>query len=449
MSEGPGPPSRRATILWPLALVAAVHLLTTPGQWLLTDQAEYIVVADHLVEHGSLHLSEPGEAPPPELPWVRAAHPGQPQRSRLLPLTSLTLAPFVLADRLLGSPLPPTDRPLVQLQGHVFVLAALALLGLALVDRGTSASAVALAVTLTGLAWPVWQASRRGGAEAVYVFLVALFLLGRVRAGLTPRARRAGQVMMAAACALLPWGNPTGAILGGALLAGSAAEEAFGDRAFAALIAPAAAWMVSCLALVALWNFGYHGSWWLGGYAPYYGEPRSVVDARALPHGIALHLRVIVMEAGPLVAVAIAGAVAATRRERAALLPAVAMVMAMLAVFASFPQPDPTRRLVAAWPAWGLVAGRAFGSLRLPLPARQAALAIAAVVGFNGFWAAEGRYHAGPGGLFYPSVAWVRLWIASAPAWQFALPCLILIAALVVATRRTSDLLAIDEPARG
>lgn len=224
MSEGPGP-SRRATILWPLTLVAAAHLLTTPGQWLLTDHAEYIVVADRLVGRGSLHVSEPGEAPPRELPWLAPARPGEPLRSRLLPLTSVALAPFVLADR--------------------------------------------------------------------------------------------------------------------------------------------------------------------------------------------------------------------------------ALVGAMVLVFATFPQPEPTRRMAAAWPAWGMAAGRMPSHLRLRLAARQAVLALAAVVGFNGFWNAEGRYHAGPGGLFYPSVVWVRLWIASAPAWQFALPCAALVVALVIAAARTSRLLALDEPAHG
>lgn len=446
MTEGPGPPSRRATILWPLILVAAVHLLTTPGQWLLTDQAEYIRVADRLVGRGTLHLAEPGEAPPPELPWVPPALPGQPLRSRLLPLTSIALAPLVLADRAFGWTRPPGDRPLVQLQGHVFVLVALGFIGLALHEERTSAAAVAAAVVLTGLTWPVWQTSRRGGPEALYVFLIALFLLGRARAG---DAGRGGVVLMSIACALVPWGNPTGAILGAAVLAGAAAEDRVLARSPRRLLVPAAAWAASSAAVVLLWNAGYHGDWLLGGYAHHLAAPGTVVVESTIPRGIALHLRSVVMEAGPLVALAGAGALAGGRRDRATLLTPLALTFAMVVLFAAFPQPEPTRRLAAVWPAWGVAAGRGFGRLQWPLAARQAMLALGAVVGFYGFWITEGRYHAGPGGLFYPSVAWVRLWIASAPAWQFVLPCGALLAALMVATARTSRLLAVDEPAHG
>ena len=449
MSEGSGPSSRRATILWPLTLVAAVHLLTTPGQWLLTDQAEYILVADRLVGRGSLHLSEPGEAPRPELPWVAPARPGEPQRSRLLPLTSIALAPFVLADRALGSTRPPPDRPLVHMQGHVFVLAGLGVMGLTLAQNRASAAAIAAALVLTGLAWPVWQVSRRGGAEAIFIFLVALFALGDARADDGTSTHRTGILLMSLACALLPWGNPTGAVLAAALLVGTGAERAWTGQNPRALVAPVLAWAASSAALVVLWNHGYQGHWALGGYAPHYGAPHSVVDAASFPRGIGLHLRAIALESGPLLAVALAGALAGDRRDRAALLPPLALVGAMVLLFATFPQPEPTRRLAAAWPAWGVVAGRTLGRLRFPLPARQGVLAVAAVVGFHGFWITEGRYHAGPGGLFYPSVVWVRLWIGSAPAWQFALPCVALVVAVVVATARTSRLLAEDAPAHG
>ena len=450
MSEGPSPPaSLAATILWPLTLVAAVHLLTTPGQWLLTDQAEYILVADRLVGRGSLHLAEPGEPRRAELPWVAPAPPGEPQRSRLMPLTSVALAPFVLADRALGSTRPPADRPLVHLQGHVFVLAGLGLLGLALAKHRASAAGIAAAVVITGLTWPVWQVSRRGGAEAIFIFLVALFALGHARAGDGTKMHRTGVVLMSLACALLPWGNPAGAVLAAALLGGAAAERAWTGAGPRVLTGPVLAWAASSAALVVLWNHGYHGHWWLGGYAAHLAAPGSVIDAASLPRGIGLHLRAIALEAGPLLAVVGAGALAGNRRDRAALLPPLALVGAVVLLFATFPQPEPTRRLAAAWPAWGFAAGRTFGRLRWTLAVRQAVLALAAVVGFHGFWSAEGRYHAGPGGLFYPSVVWVRLWIASAPAWQFVLPCAALVVLLVVAAGKTSRLLAVDEPVHG
>lgn len=450
MSEGARPPaSLVATILWPLALVAAVHLLTTPGQWIVTDQKEYILVADRLVGRGSIHLAERDEGPRTELPWVAPARPGEPQRSRLLPLTALALAPFLLADRALGSTRPPTDRPLVHLQGHVFVLAGLGLLGLALTEHRAKSAAIASALVLTGLAWPVWQVSRRGGPEAIFFFLVALFLLGHSRAGDGTKTPGRGVLLMSAACASLPWGNPTGAVLGAALLVGVVGERAWTGQGLKPLGAPVLAWAASTAALIGLWNHGYHGHWWLGGYASHYGAAKSVVDAASLPRGIALHLRAVALDAGPLLAVAVAGALAGNRRDRAGLMTPLALVGAMLLVFATFPQPEPTRRLAAAWPAWGLAAGRTLGRFRWTLTLREAVLALAAVVGFYGFWSTEGRYHAGPGGLFYPSVVWVRLWIASAPAWQFVIPCAALVVLLVVATGKTARLLAVDETVHG
>ena len=442
MNEGGTAGSRVAPLAWPLALVAGIHLLTTPGQWLVTDQKEYIVVADRLAGSGTLHLAEAGEAPHAELPWVQPAAPGEPQRSRLLPLTSVALVPFALADRALGSSRTPADRPLVHLQGHVFVLAGLALVGLAVSGAGAPAGAAA-AVVLTGLSWPVWQVSRRGGVEAIFVFLVALFMLGAARAR-TPPAPGSGVAMMAAAAALLPWGNPTGTILGAAALAGAAGERWWTGAGLRALAWPAAAWAVSCAALIGLWNHGYHGHWWLGGYATHLSAPRSVVDPSAIARGAGAHLAAIAVDAAPLVVVALAGASLGPRAGRAALATPVALLGAMVALFSPFPAPEPTRRLAAAWPAWGVAAGPAFARLFRTLPAREAALGIAAVIGFHGFWSTEGRYHAGPGGLFYPSVLWVRLWIDAAPRWHYALPCAALFALVVVAAGRTARLLAAD-----
>ena len=443
MNEGGGASSPLAPLAWPLALVAGIHLLTTPGQWLVTDQKEYILVADRLAGRGSLHLAEAGEAPRADVPWVAPAAPGQPQKSRLLPLTSIALVPFVLADRALGTARAPADRPVAHLQGHAFVFAALALVGLAVLHEGTQASGAAAAIVLTGLCWPVWQVSRRGGPEAIFVFLVALFVLGAARSR-SPRAPGSGVGMMAAAAALLPWGNPTGPILGAALVAGAAVERGATGAGFSALAWPAAAWAASSAAVIGLWNHAYHGHWLLGGYAPHYGAPRSVVDPSAVAHGIAVHVTAIAAQAGPLVTVALAGAWLGPRARRAALAAPLALVASMVALFSPFPQPEPTRRLAAAWPAFGAVAGSAFPRLFRGLPAREAALAIAAVLGFHGFWSTEGRYHAGPGGLFYPSVLWVRMWIDSAPPWQYAVPCAALAALVAVAAARTARLLAAD-----
>jgi hypothetical protein len=441
-----GPAAITPAIFWPLALVASVHLLTTPGQWLVTDQAEYILVADRLLERGSLHLAEAGETPRVELPWVTQPLPGQPQRSRLLPLTSIVLLPFVAADRLAASSLPPASRPLVHLQGHVFVLAGLGVMALALVRRGASDSTIAVTVVLTGLAWPIWQVSRRGGPEPVFVLLVALFLLGQaLREG---GAFRQGLLAMALVCALLPWGNPTGLVLGGALLVGAAAEDAWTGGSPRALAIPAATWAVSTGAVILLWNHGYHGDWRLGGYAPYHSATGSVVDAASVWSGLRLHLEAIVVYGAPLIAVALAGGALGSGRERVALCVPVALVASMIMMFAAFPQPEPARRIAAAWPALGGAAGRAILRARWPVGVRQVLVALGAVVGFHGFWSAEGRYFEG-GGFFYPSVLWVRLWIREAPAWQFLVPSAALLILLIVAASNTSRQLARDEVVAG
>jgi hypothetical protein len=318
-------------------------------------------------------------------------------------------------------------------------------IAVALVERRVTPGAIAAALVLTGLAWPVWQVSRRGGPEAVFILLVGLFLVAQTRVA---SGTRHGVALMAVACALLPWGNPSGAILAAAMLAGSWGEALWNGQHPRRLAVPAAAWAASTAAQVVLWNHGYHGHWWLGGYAAYLATPGSVVDPPSVLGGLGLHLMAMAKEAGPLIAVAAAGAFAGDRRERAALFVPVAMVAAMLVVFAAFPQPEPTRRLAAAWPAWGYCAGRTIRNLSAGPTVRQGVIALAAVIGFHGFWTTEGRYFAGPGGLFYPSVLWVRLWIESAPAWQFLVPAAALLAAMVVAASHATRLIAFDGPAQ-
>jgi hypothetical protein len=436
-------PSRAASLAWPLALVAGIHLLTTPGQWLSTDQKEYILVADRLVGRGSLHLAEAGEAPRTDLPWVAPAAPGQPQRSRLLPLTSIALAPLVLADRGIAGSRPPADRPLVQLQGHAFVLAGLALVGLAVAGEGVPAAGAAAAIVLTGLSWPVWQVSRRGGPEAIFVLLVALFVLGAARAS-APRTAASGVAMMAVSAALLPWGNPTGPVLAASLLAGYGAFRWVSGGDLRVLAWPAAALTASSAAVVVLWNHHYHGHWWLGGYATHLSAAGSVVDPAVLAGGVREHVASAAVQGGVLLAIALAGAYSVAPARRWALAVPAALLASMLALFSAFPQPEPTRRLAAVWPAWGAAAGAAFPGLFRSLSAREAGVALAAVIGFHGFWSTEGRYHEGPGGLFYPSVLWVRMWIDGVPAWQYALPCAALLALVAVAASRTTRLLAED-----
>src|SRR6185436_1736568 len=128
----PGPVgASRGPWLWALALVASLHLLTTAGAWYVTDHAEYLFVARRLLEHGTFDLASPGVRRVEMLPWLVQGR-GDTLRTRLLPGTPLTLVPLLAADRALGLEDPRQFGRLVHLQGHLFVLAGLFLVGRAI-----------------------------------------------------------------------------------------------------------------------------------------------------------------------------------------------------------------------------------------------------------------------------------------------------------------------------
>jgi hypothetical protein len=437
---GPASASRSARWLWALLLVASIHLLTTAGAWYVTDHAEYLFVARRLLDHGTFDLAPAGVRRVEMLPWLVPGD-GETLRTRLLPATPLTLVPLLAVDRAFGLEDPRQFGRIVHLQGHLFVLAGLFLLGRTVRRLGGSDAAAASAVLLAGVCWPVWLVARRIGPEPMLFFLVCAFLAAAPRAEAGPRKAAAG--LRPAVCAFLPLVHPTGTVIGLTLLAAGFVDAWLDDGAQVGDRVRSLAWAVGGLALglagvVLCWNGLYHGDWYRGGYGPYATAP--FFGVREPLAGLMLHLRALALEGGVVLTVAFAGMRVAGRPRAFGLTSALGLTTALLLLFATFYQPEPARRLVVVWPCWALIVGRTWDRLRLRGPAAQALLAAAFLVGFYWLIWNEGRHHPGPGGLFYPNILWVKLLVAGAPAWRL-FPVAVLSLLLFVSAARTSGLL--------
>ncbi len=421
---------------WGLLLVASIHLLTTAGAWYVTDHAEYLFVARRLLDRGTLDLAEPGVRRVAALPWLIAPRDG-PLRTRLLPATPLSLLPLLALDRALGSERPNQYGRLVHLQGHVFVLAGLALLASAVQSRGASSRATALTVALTGLVWPVWLVARRIGPEPILVFLVCAFLAGGER-GMAGQ-RRAAVVSQLAVCALLPWVSPTGPLIGLALVLAGLVDAWLDARRGArpagtprrplplAAWAPAIGLGIGVVSVVLLWNYLYHGDWWLGGYAPY--AKAQFFGVRHPVQGFGLHLQALLLEGPFILLLALLGLwCTGTPRAQGLTLP-LCLTTALVLLFSSFYQPEPARRLAVVWPCWAVVVGRTLDRLKLAGPVPQALLGLSGLSGFYWLMRYEGRHHLGRDGLFYPNVLWVERLVTGAPPgpWVAALVMLLVL----------------------
>jgi hypothetical protein len=420
---------------WALLLVGCIHVLSTPGTWQVTDHAESLYTARRLLDHGTLTLADAGTQRIEALPWA-AGRPGEPIRSRLSPLPAVALVPFLWADRQLGWEDPVDYGRLVHVHGHVFVLAGLALLGSTLLRSGASAGAAAVAVAAVGLSWPVWQVSRRGGPESLLFVFVSLFVAAEFEAP-TRRTR----LLQALVCLFVPWAHATGALLSVALAAGAFCEPLRGRGLLGALSQvrlPAAGALAGGSGLL-VWNHLYHGSWWAGGYAAY--APESYFAAVNPLAGLWVHVFGIAVQAPAPILLAWAGARASGGWRTAGLALPLALSAVLVMLFATFYAPEPARRLAAIWPAWGLVVGGTWDRLRWRTPAPQIVLAAAGVLGFYWFMAYEGRYYPGPGGLFYPSVRWLKLAIDGEPVWRTAAPAGLLFGLACLAAARTWRLL--------
>jgi hypothetical protein len=413
---------------WALVLVASLQLLTTAGTWVVTDQAEALFTARRLLTAGTLDLAPDGAKAPRQIPWAPGSA-GKPLRSRLLPLPALSLTPLLWLDRRLGLEDPTDYGRVVHLQGHLFVLATLALLGFAVKRAGGEDSGAAMAVVLAGLAWPVWMASRNGGAEPILALLVMIV------ASLGPDgADLRGELPLAArgaALALLSWTNPSGSVLAVALAAASWWPGREPRRSVLWLCFGTATGIAS---VMVLWNALRHGSPLLGGY--HLVTNGDYFLATSPLRGGADYARSC-LEQGPfLLSLALLGAASRGRRSRRELVSPFLLLLAVTALFATYYSPEPERRLAAVWPVFGLSLGRGWPALGWRSPAAQLTLAAAGLLGFHFFFQAAGHYYPGPGNLYYPGVLWVKLALDHGLSLIWALPVLLLSATSLLSGER-------------
>jgi hypothetical protein len=420
---------------WLLALVVAgsVHLLTTSGNWAILDHGEILYTARHLLHHGTFDLAPAGVPRLKFMPTV-AARPGYPVRSRFLPIPTLTLVPLLFVDERLGWADDRAFGHVVHLQGHAFVLAGLALLGLAVRRRGGGDSAAAAAVLLGGLAWPVWLVSRRVGPEPVLIFLVCAYMLGEA----TP-STRGSRILRTAVCLLLPWTHATGPQLSVALILASSLRivSQGGPRPgrWRELAPMAAATLVGTATMVYFWNYRLFGNWSRGGYA--ITDPAQSFGVHGILPGVFEHVTALALLMPVTLPLAFVGLWRAGRGAAAAFWPAAVTVTAVLILmFATFYSPEPPRRLAVACPAWAGIVGSTWDRLRLRTPWGQAAIALQGLCGFAWFIQADGGWGGpGPGGLNLPQyVLWADLLRAGQPWWTFMVAPVALLIILILAS---------------
>jgi hypothetical protein len=110
------------------------------------------------------------------------------------------------------------------------------------------------------------------------------------------------------------------------------------------------------------------------------------------------------------------------------------VTLGLLALFSTFYQPEPARRLACAWPLWGVLLGQTWDRVDRPR-AVEALVLLAAAVGLHFFMREEGRYFEGPGGLFYPAVLWVELLLDGRSPWLVGVPVALLAGACWLCAR--------------
>lgn len=325
-----------------IALVLALHLLSTASTWWITDHGEILAVASRFLDDGQLNLKN---LDPLWSDWERIATARKNTDTRFLPLSILSLTPFLALDHALGLRAPDELR-VVHLQGHVFVGMALLLIGRFLARSATPQTA-ALAVLLLGLNWPVWMIARRLGPEPVLLALIAAFAVS-------------GPAVRGLALALLPWVHASGPLLGGGALLWLAVKEP-GDR-IRGMRVPALGLILGVLSVALLWNLPVHGHAFLGGYERFASDP--FFTPRNPVWGVAGVLTPVLVWNLPLAWLTVRGGRAPVIETLALLLPATVF-------FGIFSSPEPERRLAPLVALWVLlVAAR-----MTPLPG-QAGLAL-------------------------------------------------------------------------
>lgn len=376
-------------------------------------------MARKLVTEGTLTLAPTGGRLP-ELPWVPPA-PDGPTRSRLFPGGAVAMAPLIVVDRLMGWDDPAGFGWAAHTGGHLFVLAALLLLGASVRASGGSPQGAAVAVVLAGTAWPVWQISRHGGAEPVVALLLAVFLWAR---------SSGAAALQAFACISLPWVHPTGCLLAPVLACsefvgggepGSRAVAAQGRSARAGILLAGS--LASLAGVVVVWNSLYHGNWWGGGYATavrgqgFFATPPWLVLVDYLGQGFLL---------APLpLAFGTIGALAKGHAGRRQVVTPLFIAAAYLALFALFSTPagqEPARRLSVVYLPVALTAGRTWDRLPLRGLAAGGTMLLGTAIGCYWFSLRETHYYPRGDGSFDPLVLWLTLARAGRPAWEYLVP---------------------------
>ena len=393
----------------------SLQLLTMPGTWVTSDQAEMIFTARRLLAVGRFDFADAGQKVP-VLPWL-LAEPGKPPKPRLFPGTPLALAPLVALDRMLGLDTTPDLGTIVHLEGPLFVALALLMIGLALRHGGASDRATVVAVLIAGSAWPIWQVSRRAGAEPLLAVLVAAFLLASARR----RVRVQGVLVFA-----LPWCHPTGSLMAPALALGEAFLPEAGNESRRNAWMRAGRLLAAALAGTAstalVWNGWYHGS--LGGGYALYGVLGAVL--RMSPLQVAafylkesfLHVPLLLMLCG-------AAAMAGGREGRKQfVVPLVLLTLHML-LFSYYSNSfliEPARRLAVVWLTFGFALGGTFDRLRLSEKTSAVLVLLSLLSGVYWYRLVEANYYVWPDGSYEPLVWWITLAVAGGTTALWAGP---------------------------
>jgi hypothetical protein len=403
------------------------QLLAAEGTWVVSDHAETIYTARRLLTAQSFDFAGVGEKVE-HLPWL-IAEPGQPPRPRLFPGVPIAILPFVALDHGLGLDRTRDLGFFVHFAGHVFMGGALLLMGWTLRRQGASERAAVAAILITGLLWPVWQVSRRGGAEPFLALLVAAYLAADA-------ARHFGA--RAAIAAALPWCHPTGTLLAPVLALSAAARPGFLERDAAGRrpLVREALLLLACaasgsLGIVLVWNGLYHRRFF-GGYALY-----SAPEAMGMGNPVSWmlgYVRESLLLCPVLLLLAVVGALAASPEVRRSFAVPGALLALFLILFALLSHPtafEPARRLSVVWVALGFAVGRSLDYLPL---GRLAIAGLALLSMLNGlYWyrIVDGNYYpwystTGAQWEWEPLVLWITLAIQGRPFWWSALPIALL-----------------------
>ena len=310
-----------------LALVLALHLLTTAGTWWITDHGETLASAHQFLWAGRLDLRDLG---PGWETWDRITAARRSTASRFPPLTSLSLVPFLLVDHALGWRTPEALR-FVHLQGHFFVGLSLLLAGRFIARTSGRASTAALAVMLLGLNWPVWMIARRLGPEPILLALLTAFVTGGKRSRLVSML-------------LLPWVHASGPLLALGALCWLAMEERGTQDASFRLAA--LGFVAGSLSVAFLWNLPVHGHVLLGGYSSFQNDPFF-----SLRNPIVGALGMVL----PMIAWNVSLAGLTIRGGTRALTQTIALFLPVIVFFGLFSSPEPERRLAPLILPWGIL----------------------------------------------------------------------------------------------